>query len=143
MKRWGIIVGALATMAVACTSNQPGWQVGSKTVDRQVVSTFVGPSHCQMEASVFLVMGWPLGTKENNIDAARWYVRNPPEFMKPDLLADFSSSVTTPKDARYTDYHNATFELWFAPSDQDVAAYIKTEGHFERWPRARHSFTCL
>jgi hypothetical protein len=143
MKRWVIIVGALVTMGVACASDQSAWQVGSRAVDRQVVSTFAGPNHCQQQDSIFLVIGWPLGTEENNIDAARWYVRNPPAFMQQDLLTDFSSSVTPPKDARYTDYHNPTFELWLAPSDQDVAAYIKTEGHFERWPRAKHSFMCL
>jgi hypothetical protein len=63
-------------------------------------------------------------------------------LIEPDLLTDFSSNVTPPKDARYTNYHNSTFELWLAPSDQNVAAHIKTGGHFERWPRGKHGFIC-
>lgn len=96
-----------------------------------------------MQDSTFLVIGWPLGYAEPNVEAARWYVRNPPEFLKPELLADYGSRVTPPKDAFYTGYHNSAFELWFASSDQDTAAYIKADGHFERWPRAKQALMCM
>jgi hypothetical protein len=96
-----------------------------------------------MQDSTFLVIGWPLGHAELNMSAARWYVRNLPEFLKPMLLTDFGSEVTPVKDARYTGYHNSTFELWLAPSDQDTTVYIKTEGHFERWPRAKQALMCI
>jgi len=142
MKRWGIIVAVLAMMSASCEGGQPGWLLGFQPVDEHVVTTIAGAQHCQSQDSTFLVVGWPLGTAEGDITAARWYVRNPPAFMKQELLADFEWSVTPPKDARYTNYHNGTFELWLAPSDQNLAAYIKTEGHFELWPLARSSLMC-
>jgi hypothetical protein len=139
-----LVVGILAMMAITCQSgSQSGWQVGSKPVGENVVSTFAGAQHCQMQNSTFLVMGWPLGREERNPDAARWFVRNPPPLIKEELLNDFGANVTPPKDARYTNYHNSTFELWFAPSDQDLGAYVKTGGHFERWPRVKQSLMCL
>jgi hypothetical protein len=116
---------------------------GSKPVDHYVVETMPGASHCGFQDSTFLVMGWPPGTAEQNWSTARWYVRNPSGPVTRDfLLAQFSSNVSPPSDARYTNFHNSAFELWLAPSDQDVAAYIKTGGHFERWPRSRHALMC-
>src|SRR5258708_3904926 len=141
MKRWRNVAG-LAMLTIACSSGQSTWQVGSEAVDSHVVSTLPSAEHYQLQDSIFRVWGWPLGTAERNIDTARWYVRNPTAMITPDLLATFASNVTPPKDARYTNYHNSTFELWLAPSDQDVSAYIKTEGRFERWPRAAHGFIC-
>lgn len=95
-----------------------------------------------MQDSTFLVVGWPLGHAEPNMSIARWYVRKPTEFLRAGLLTDFAARVTPPKDAQYTGYHNSAFELWFASSDEDTAAYIKTEGHFERWPRSKQSLMC-
>jgi len=40
-------------------------------------------------------------------------------------------------------FHNSTFELWLATSDQDVAAYVKTGGHFERWPWSKQAIMCM
>jgi hypothetical protein len=96
-----------------------------------------------MQDTTLLVVGWPLGHAEPNMSAARWYARNPTPFVQQYLLTEFAASVTPPSDARYTNYHNSTFELWLASSDQDTAAYIKTEGHFERWPRATEALECL
>jgi len=141
MKRWAAICGVLGFMA-SCQSDPTAWQAGSQAVGESVVRTFTGPQHCGIQDSTFLVMGWPLGHPEYNMFVERWYVRNPPEFLKRDLLAEFAAKVTPPKDASYTGYHNSTFELWLAPSDEDTAAYIKTEGHFERWPRSKESLMC-
>jgi hypothetical protein len=143
MKRWAALVGGLGLMAAACQSDPAAWQAGSQPVDKSVIATFAGPKHCGMQDSTLLVVGWPLGHPEPNVSAARWYVRNPAAFEQQELLAEFGASVTPPKDARNTGYHNSTFELWLAPSDQDAAAYIKTAGHFELWPRARHSLDCM
>jgi len=58
-----------------------------------------------MQDSTFLVIGGPLGSAEPNTAAARWYVRNPPEFLRTELLTDYGSSVMPPKDASYTGFH--------------------------------------
>lgn len=96
-----------------------------------------------MQDTTLLVVGWPLGHAEPNMSAARWYVRNPTAIVQQELMTEFDARVMPPTDARYTSYHNSTFELWLASSDQDTAAYIKTEGHFERWPRARQALECM
>ena len=129
-------------LAIACSVG-PEWMLDSHTAGEDVIQTLAGPQHCAMQDSTFLVIGWPLGRAEPNIAVARWYVRNPAEFLKPELLTDYGSSVMPPKDAGYTGFHNPTYELWLASSDQDMAAYMKTEGHFERWPRAKQSLMCM
>ena len=90
-----------------------------------------------------LVMGWPLGHGQY-ISDARWYVRNPPNDLNFLLLSEWERDLhTVPADAHYTAYHDATYELWLSPSDQDVAAYLRTGGnHFERWPRAKQALYC-
>lgn len=142
MKLWGALAGVIAILATACAVG-PEWMLGSHSASEDVIRTFAGHQHCEMQNSTFLVIGWPLGHVEPNMDAARWYVRNPPEFLKPELLADYGSSVTPPINAQYTGYHNSSYELWLASSDQDSVAYIKRDGHFERWPRAKQSLICL
>ena len=121
---------------------------GSKAVDDHVIQTFlvVGYDHCpSLNNATYLVMGWPLGQGSTNTPDERWYIRNTSYAVKYDLqamLSAYAPDVTPPAAARYTNYHNSTFELWMAASDQDVAAYIRTAGHFERWPRLKFSLRC-
>ncbi len=58
------------------------------------------------------------------------------------LLAEFAVDVTPPQDAQYTGYHNTTFQLWLAPSDEDLEVYMKMAGSFERWPKAKQALYC-
>jgi len=145
---WSLLLVAL--IAVACDAQSPRqsvaspapWLNGSKPVESKVIQTFPEPEHCG-GASTFLVIGWPLGHAEPNLDNARWYVRNPEVFMKGLLLGEFAVGVTPPQDAQYTGYHNATFQLWLARSDQDAEVYMNTANGFERWPRAKQALFCL
>jgi len=147
-RAWSLLL--VAMIAVACqTQSQPrsvaspsAWLHNSQSVDPLVVQTLPEPEHCG-GASTFLLLGWPLGRLEPDLSNARWYVRNPEEFMKGLLLGEFATDVTPPQDTEYTGYHNATFQLWLGPSDQDVAAYMKTSSGFERWPRAKQPLFCL
>jgi|SRR5579859_4200344 len=147
--RMGTIL-LVALIAVGCETQSPPqstaspspWFRGSQAVDADVVETLPAPQHCE-GASAFLVLGWPLGRAEPSIDRARWYVRDPADFLKSYLMAEFAINVTPPPDARYTTYHNATFELWLAPSDQDLVVYMKTGGGFERWPRSKQALLCV
>jgi hypothetical protein len=146
---WSVLLVAL--IAVACETQSPpqsrvsppSWLHGSESVNPQVVQTFPPPQHCGDMASMFLVIGWPLGHAEPNLSNARWYVRDPAPFMKGLLLGEFAVDVTPPQDARYSDYHNATYQLWLSPSDEDSAVYMKTATSFERWPRAKQALFCL
>src|SRR5258708_39230700 len=115
MKR-GKNVAGTAVLTIACSGGPSPRQVGSGAVDSHVVSPLQGAEHCQLKDWIFLVMGWPLGTAERNIDTARWYVRNPTAMITPDLLATFASNGTPPNAPRYTNYHNSTFERWLGPS---------------------------
>jgi hypothetical protein len=163
VKRLGLVALIAAVIAVACqnasrppaASSSPtahvssgGWLKGSIPLDERVIQTIAGTDspHCGRRADVFLVMGWPLGQRVTaGSPEERWYVRNPTNELKllNVLLADYVSVVTPPADASYTNYHNSIFELWVAPSDQDTAAYIKTGGHFERWPRSKYPLWCV
>jgi hypothetical protein len=146
---WSLLLVGL--IAVACETQSPpqvttsafSWLHGSQPVDPHVVQTGPGAQHCGDEASTFLIIGWPLGHAEPNLSNARWYVRNPSAFVKGLLLGEFAVDVTPPQDARYSGYHNATFQLWLGPSDQDAAAYMKAASGFERWPRAKQPLLCI
>lgn len=146
---WSLVLVAL--VAVACQTQSPpphetpsasSWLHGSEPADPHVVQTFTGGQHCADQASTYLVIGWPLGHPEPNMFSARWYVRNPTDFVKQLLLGEFAVGVTPPQDARFSGYHNATFQLWLGPSDQDVEVYMKTMSGFERWPRAKQALLC-
>lgn len=123
-------------------THRTGWVNGSTPVSSDVIQTFVGPQHCDEQNSVLLVLGWPLGTAQNMVDA-RWYIRNPPEFVLQLTTTSFSADVMPPPDARFTGYRNNDLELWLAPSDQDQAAYLKTGDRFERWPLSRQALMCM
>ena len=144
---WSLLLVAL--IAASCdTQSQPqsgasprSWLHRSNPVDTQVLQTLPEPDHCG-GASTFLVIGWPLGHAEPNLNNSRWYVRNPEVHMEGLLLREFAVDVTPPQDAQDTGYYNARFQLWLAPSDQDVVAHVKTAGGFERWPRAMQAMFC-
>jgi hypothetical protein len=152
MIRAAIAAGLLAVSLASCTSENPSavgpvntkvWVKDSHPVSSRVIETFPGPPHCFSQGTVLLTLGWPLGTPAASLEAARWYVRNPDGWPGPDqLMSTFDPSITPPLDARSTGYQNGTFELWLAPSDEDVAAYVKVSGQFERWPRAKQALMC-
>ena len=152
MTRTLIAAVLVAASLVSCTSatsrversplvNPEVWTKDSQPVGSDVILTFPGPAHCFSTSTIFLVLGWPLGTS-TSISSGRWYVRNPDDWLGPQLLSTFAVAVRPPPDAKSTGYHNQTFELWFAPSDQDIAAYVKVGTDFERWPRAKQALLC-
>ena len=121
--------------------NPEVWVKDSNSVGRDVIQTFPGPTHCFSASTTFLVLGWPLG-QSTSIWSARWYVRHPDDWLGPQLLSTFAVAVAPPTDATYTGYHSQTFELWFAQSDEDMAAYVRVGAEFERWPRAKQALMC-
>jgi hypothetical protein len=113
MKGWLVAVLVAMVVAVACQNESPSpppnhsagvWLRGSQPMDPDVARTGPGPAHCGDQDSIFLVIGWPLGTAERNTEVARWYVRNPSDFRKDSLLSHFAADVIPPKDVRYTGY---------------------------------------
>jgi hypothetical protein len=137
-----VLLVLVIVTVLGCGGTVAGWSRYGQPVDKGVIQTFPGAAHCDSQGATFLVVGWPLGTRERNIFDARWYVRNPPSFLQQDLLASFADDVKPARDAAFTGYSADGFDLWLAPSDQDSQAYVKVQGHFERWPRARHALVC-
>jgi len=141
----GFIVAACqqTTALPPQATDRTGWVNGSKPVSSEVIQTFLGPEHCDMQESMLLVLGWPIGTAAQNIADARWYVRNPSQFLSANYLsASFSYDVPLPADATFTGYRNSVMQLWLAPSDQDQVAYLRVASRFERWPRSRIALIC-
>jgi hypothetical protein len=154
MKGWVLAFAVALNITLACQNESPPptpspspspgvWLHGSKSVASRVAESSHGSAHCGYQDSIFLIIGWPLGHAEQDSQLSRWYVRNPVGEWRTLTLSEFTSNVTPPRDAKYTGYYNSSYELWLAPSDQDVAAYIKTGGHFERWPRAKQPVFCV
>jgi len=153
MIRATIAIGLVVVSLVSCTSgNSPPdggpinanvWVKDSHPVSTDVINSFAGAKHCDDQDSTFLVLGWPLGTAQPDFQGSRWYVRNPNQFARQFLMSEFAVGVTPPQDAQSTGYTNHTFELWLAPSDEEVAAYIKVGGQFERWPRSKQALMCV
>jgi hypothetical protein len=153
MKGWVLAFAVALNITWACQNESPPptpspspspgvWLHGSKQVDAPVAQTLHGVAHCGTQDTIFLIIGWPLGHPQDIMNA-RWYVRNPSGYLMHEVIGEPATNVAPPDDARNTGYHNSNFELWLAPSNQDVAAYIKTGGHFERWPRAKQSLMCM
>lgn len=141
---WVLVVAAFVASCASSTPDLQGWRHGTTPVSTDVIQTLAGAEHCDEQSSTFLVMGWPLGFAEPSISNARWYVRNPTAFIRQNYLTtDFYAGVTPPADASFTDYHDESFELWLAPSDEDATVYVKTRGRFERWPRSTQPLLCV
>ncbi len=48
---------------------------------------------------------------------------------------DFEADASLPADAVRTGYSDGDRQLWFAPSEAALAAYIVDGENIERWPR--------
>ena len=133
-----------ASVAPEASVDPAGWLHGNQPVSSHVIDSAPGAAHCGDQESIFLILGWPLGTAWSDPTKSRWYVRNPSSFLIDHYVADtFSADATAPPDARFTGYRNPVMELWLAPSDQDSVAYLHIAGRFERWPRSSQALECV
>ena len=113
-----------------------------RSVPAEVLTAYRGPEHCDWESTVFLSVGWPLGTRAPNVGRARQYVRDPEGKFAGHLRSRYDSDAELPRKARYTGYHLDDVELWISPSDSSKAVYLVYTDRVERWPRTKGLIAC-
>lgn len=103
-------------------------------VPTSVVSSSVGPEHCDWESTHFLGLGQ--GEK------GRQYVRDPHGVLGTEsLTAPYDGDVRMPADAHDTGYHYHDWELWLAADK--ATAYVRTSDGVEAWPATKDGVGCM
>ncbi|MET9386749.1 hypothetical protein ABZY09_38385 [Streptomyces sp. NPDC002928] len=103
-------------------------------VPTSVVSSSVGPAHCDWESVHFLGLGQ--GEK------GKQYVRDPHGVLGAEsLTAAYDGDVRMPADARDTGYHFHDWELWL--SADKATAYVRTSDGVEAWPATKDGVGCM
>lgn len=113
-------------------------------VAEEVLTSYRGSAHCGWESSVFLSIGWPLGTPRMLAWRRRQYVRDPEGLFQERLLSTYDPDVTLPMAARATGYrtNDAKAALWISPTDVDRHIYVVRGETVERWPRTAEVIAC-
>ncbi len=113
-----------------------------------VIATYGNPggSHCTgWESTVFLNLGWPLGSPINRDDDSnlRQYVRDPKDvFEQTYFRVPLDIDARLPADAHDTGYRLGDIELWVSDRDAEDAIYFVRGEQVERWPRSRPPIGC-
>lgn len=112
-------------------------------VSSRVINVIRGPEHCGWQSSVWMHVGWPLGTQADTAADIRQYVRDPQNVL-PDTgtRASLDTGVQVPPDAAPTGYETDGVLLWLGADDGDDAIYIVFDDHAERWPRTAQVIAC-
>ena len=119
------------------------WTKDGQQVPASVVEASAGPEFCGLKSATFLTMGWPPGTHAHFATQARQYVRDPKGVVRrSNLRSSLELHAKLPSDAKPTGYKDGAAELYLAPSDEDVAAYIVQGTQAERWPRSDPMTVC-
>jgi hypothetical protein len=88
------------------------------------------------ESAGFLEVLWPLDPVPGVEPELRLYVRDPRNVMPTTrLLAPYDAASALPRDARFTGYRSATFQLW-AGADEPIYLYLVEGRRVEALPRA-------
>ncbi|MFF7450059.1 MULTISPECIES: hypothetical protein [unclassified Streptomyces] len=104
-----------------------------KRVPVSIVSSSVGPAHCDWQDAHFLSTG-------EGRDG-RHYARDPKGVLGDDMLeAPYDGGVTLPADAEDTGYRLGDRQLWFT-ADKETA-YVRTSDGVEAWPRVKEGWGC-
>lgn len=109
-----------------------------------VVNVIRGPEHCDWQSSLWLHLGWPVGTPAETASDIRQYVRDPggvlPESVEKE--ASLALDAELPEAAEPTGYDVNTVELWLGEDGGDDAVYVVFADHVERWPRTAEVIAC-
>ncbi len=110
------------------TDNSP-WvdALGQRT---DLVQARTGPAHCGWESMIWLRY------HEDSL-----YLRDPLGVFADVTAGRFRTRETLPADARPTGLHTDRFELYETPDRDEV--WVRHDGRFERWPRARREIGCM
>lgn len=115
---------------------------GGDPVSSRVINVIRGPEHCDWQSSLWMHVGWPLGTRADSAADIRQYVRDPEDVLPVETETAFDTDVEMPKGASPTGFQADGVELWFGEDDGDHAVYLVFADHVERWPRAAEVIAC-
>lgn len=120
----------------------PTWTKDGRAVDSEELNSIAGPHHCDWQSVVMMHLGWPLGTVSRTSAEIRQYIRDPDGSIAYGVSGKVEIGVDLPADAQDTGYRNRGLELWLSESDPN-AAFVRTAGDVERWPRADPVIACM
>lgn len=137
-------VVALALVLGACGGDPARyrWQQDGQQVDEELIYAHRGEEHCDWEDVTFLYLDWPVD--EIAPEGRRLYVWDPEGILDDVTWVGSTDDADLPDDARSTGYSSDLGELWLAPSDQDVVAYLVSEDgdEVEAWARTDRIIGC-
>lgn len=143
-----VTLGLTACLVLAgCGAAEPSgpWELAGEPVDRDQVESSAGPEHCGWQDAHFLSLSWPPKRTYDDPRRKRTYVRDPKGVLRgTGLTAGFRADAVLPAGAEATGYENDGIQLWFAPSDSDITAYLVSDDgkHVEAWPRDTAGIGC-
>lgn len=109
----------------------------------RVVNVIRGPDHCDWQSSIWLHLGWPVGTAAETAADIRQYVRDPRDVLPENVKkASLDMDAELPGAGDPTGYHVDSVELWLGDDGGDDAVYVVLEDHVERWPRTTEVIAC-
>jgi hypothetical protein len=92
---------------------------------------------CQDTRIAVLTLGLPLMTPDDQLDRHQ-YIRDPlGEAMDRGWITErWKRGVKLPEDAEDTGWTNGNMDIWLDDNEVEQAIYVRTDGRYERWPRA-------
>jgi hypothetical protein len=120
--------------------DDPWFDSNGHAAPEGVITSYRGPEHCDWESSVFLIVGWPLGTSTRTSE--RMYVRDPDGLFTKYLSSEFRDDVDLPPQAHFTGYSRNGAQLWLDSSGADEYVFVVRGDEVERWPRAKQLIAC-
>ena len=92
---------------------------------------------CQDTRIAVLTLGLPLMTPDDQLDRHQ-YIRDPlgEAIGRGWLHERWKRGVKLPDDAEDTGWTNGNMDIWIDDNEVEQAIYVRTDGRYERWPRA-------
>ncbi len=107
----------------------------------EVVNVIQGPEHCGWDSSLWLHLGWPLGTAAESAEQIRQYVRDPEDVLG--MADEFDRQASLPEGSTFTGFTTDDVELWLGPDNGDAAIYLVFAPEVvQHWPRSAEVIAC-
>jgi hypothetical protein len=112
-----------------------------------VMDLYRGPTHCDWQDHLFLILSWPLGTQVRgpfmSSPHTHMFVRTSGSTeLGASLATTFQPDAELPTSARDTGFTREGWHLWVVDSRIDVAVWLVNDDIVERWPAATEMLGC-
>ena len=113
-----------------------------------VMDLYRGPTHCDWDDHLFLILSWPLGTLVPgpfmSSRHTRMFVRTAGTSTELDasLATTFEPDAELPSAANDTGFTREGWHLWVDDGRIDRAVWLVNGDIVERWPAATEMFGC-